>query len=67
VACTHTGVDLQGVLRKVKDVPRLLLRLSNMAGNFKAHDFQGLRESMANLVVLRDTLVNAHRVRRFRP
>jgi len=53
---------VQGVLRKIKDVPRLLLRLSNMAGNFKAQDFQSLKESMANLVVLRDTLVAAQQV-----
>ena len=56
-------MGLQGVLRKIKDVPRLLVRLSNMAGNFKADDFRGLQESMANLVLLRDTLIDAHRVR----
>jgi hypothetical protein len=53
---------LQGILRKIKDVPRLLVRLSNMAGSFKAQDFQSLKESMANLVLLRDTLVTAHKV-----
>lgn len=47
---------LQNILRKIKDVPKLLLRLQTMPGNFSGTDFQGLRESLANLLLLRDTL-----------
>lgn len=48
--------DLQTTLRKIKDVPKLLVRLSDMPGGFKAPDFQTLKESMAYLVALRDSL-----------
>ena len=54
---------MQGILRKVKDVPKLLARLSDMPGGFKAADFQVLKESMSNLVALRDALLHAFRVR----
>lgn len=53
---------IQGTLRKIKDVPKLLERLTDTPGNFKAADFQVLKESISNLIVLRDTLLNSREV-----
>lgn len=53
---------LQSVLRKIKDVPKQLVRLSDMPGGFKACDFQVLKESMSYLVALRDVLLKSFQV-----
>ena len=54
--------SLQTILRKVKDIPRLLARLADTPGGFKAADFQVLKESMSSLVALRDVLLQTFKV-----
>ena len=49
-------------MKRIKDVPKLLQRLATMPGNYSAADFQGLKESISHLVMLRDTLGAASQV-----
>nr|AKI32383.1 DNA mismatch repair protein MSH5 [Watanabea reniformis] len=51
--------SLQDVLRKIRDVPRVLLRLQVSQGLVNLADIKHLLEGMGNLVVLRDALLSA--------
>ena len=44
------------LLKKVKDVPRILARLANLPGNFKAQGFRLILESLSSLIMLRDSM-----------
>ena len=44
------------LLKKVKDVPRILARLVNLPGNFKAQGFRLILESLSSLIMLRDSM-----------
>ena len=53
---------MQSVLKKIKDVPKMLADLELQPGNFAAHQFQNLIDSLSNLLLLKQALTMVQQV-----